>query len=180
VTLNTVNTSQQDPSQGQHRRGTSRRIIGGIAGFGIVLGLMATTAAFARPGGLRGFMGHGRMDPTEIKFLVNYRVGKALNDVGASEAQKAQVKAIMDREMEHVGSHREEREAMHARAKTLLTSPNVDAASVEAFRQEMLAKMDDKSKHIANVVTELANVLTPQQRAALMERCEAEHHGGPF
>ncbi len=89
-----------------------------------------------------------------IQARVADRLRDLAGELGLSDEQMAQIRDIADD------------------ARALLTAEQVDRAAVEAHRQEVLDLVDDASALIADALVSAAEVLTPDQRAALAERIE--------
>jgi Spy/CpxP family protein refolding chaperone len=58
----------------------------------------------------------------------------------------------------------------------LLSQDHIDRAAIETMRAEHLQAADQASRRIAQVIGDVAEVLTPAQRKALATRA-AEMHG---
>jgi len=129
-------------------------------GFGI-----ARASGFA-PALRHAYSGHhGAMAHDFIEF----RLTKALDKVDATDAQKAQVKAIVDAGFAKHEGMASQHEALCAQLGAALSGPTVDRAAVEAARVAAIAKIDERSKEIAKSLADIAEVLTPAQRAQLVE-----------
>jgi Spy/CpxP family protein refolding chaperone len=63
----------------------------------------------------------------------------------------------------------------------LLAKPNVDRAAIEAIRAQEIQSADAMSKRFVQALADVAEVLTPEQRAQLAEkmkqRREHRHRG---
>ena len=57
----------------------------------------------------------------------------------------------------------------------ILKAPTIDRAAVEKLRAERIAAVDQASQKVATALVDVAEVLTPEQRAKLALRIE-EHH----
>jgi Spy/CpxP family protein refolding chaperone len=64
----------------------------------------------------------------------------------------------------------------HAQALALLSQDRVDRAAIEAMRAEHIQAADQASRRIAQLLGDVAEVLTPAQRKALAAHV-AEVHG---
>jgi protein CpxP len=163
--------------------GASRAARFGTAGLkmrllwiGMLLAVLSTLAvtAWAQPmmgGGMghRGMGGDGMMmggSPERMGRMMDHM----LEGLGASDAQRTQIKQIAQSAAADLKAQREAGRGMHERALQLFTAPNVDAGAVESMRQQMLARHDQASKRITQAMLEIARVLTPEQRAKLGER----------
>jgi Spy/CpxP family protein refolding chaperone len=58
-----------------------------------------------------------------------------------------------------------------------LTAPSIDRARLETLRADQLESLDEASKRLVTAISDAAEVLTPEQRAALAKKME-EHHRG--
>lgn len=152
---------------------TNGRGLRWLAG-GVMLALAATFAltAWAQPGpdghrdsdmggpgmfmGPSGHMGH----------MVDHMLGS----VNATDAQRAQVKQIVQQAAADLKAQREAGRALHEKALQIFTAPNVDAAAAESVRQQMLAQHDTASHRMLQAMLDISNVLTPEQRAKLGEQ----------
>jgi periplasmic protein CpxP/Spy len=131
---------------------------------GVVLAVASSFAlvAMARPGpggpgGAGGFGG-------EFGFLAAPHL---LDSVNATDAQKAQIKQIMQAARADMKAQRTAGSGLHEQAMQLFTQPTVDAAAVETLRQQMLQQHDQASRRFSQAMIEVSRVLTAEQRAQL-------------
>jgi Spy/CpxP family protein refolding chaperone len=59
----------------------------------------------------------------------------------------------------------------------LLTAPAIDRAKMEDLRAAQIKSFDESSKRLVTAIADAAEVLSPDQRAALAEEIR-KHHGG--
>lgn len=97
-----------------------------------------------------------------------------LDEVGASDAQRSQVKDIAKAAAADLKAQHEAGRKLHEQAMAVLTAPEVDAAAAEKVRQQHLAMHDQMSKRMTQAMVDIARVLTPEQRAKLAQRMK-EH-----
>lgn len=100
---------------------------------------------------------------------------RALDAVGATAEQKQQLKTIHEALRKDLQAQREAGRALHQQLQQAFTAPTVDARSVEALRQQMLAQHDQASRRTMQAMLEASQVLTPEQRgrlAAEMQRLQ--------
>jgi Spy/CpxP family protein refolding chaperone len=140
--------------------------------------LVATSAAvvlpaFAQGPGHHGGPGHGAMggpggagafggSPRHMERL--------LDSVGATDAQKAQIKQILDASRADMRKQHEAARALHDKTRQVLTAPTIDTNAAEQLRQQMLAQHDQASRRGLQTMIDVAQVLTPEQRAKVGEQ----------
>ena len=74
----------------------------------------------------------------------------------------------------------EEHAALRKRALELLAAPAIDRAEVEKLRAQAVAAFDAKSKAMVGGLLDIADQLTPDQRAKLAAQIEAMPPHGPM
>jgi Spy/CpxP family protein refolding chaperone len=159
---------------------SSRRgwIIAGVATG--VLVLAGGAVAYARNAG-GWHHGRGPMSTEFIADHVELGVKYALSDVDATAEQKAQVTKILQAAATDVHGLADQHFAARKQLHEILSAPTIDRERLEAVRAGELRLADEASKRILQGVADAAEVLTPEQRAALAEHI-AEHrhwrHGG--
>ncbi|HET7863925.1 MAG TPA: Spy/CpxP family protein refolding chaperone [Burkholderiaceae bacterium] len=139
---------------------------------GVVLALASSFAlvAMARPGP-GGPGGPGEMGG-EFGFVAAPHL---LDSVNATEAQKAQIKQIMQAARADMRAQRTAGASLHEQAVQLFMQPTVDAAAVESLRQQMLQQHDQSSRRFSQAMIEVSRVLTPEQRAQLGAQMKKRH-----
>jgi periplasmic protein CpxP/Spy len=148
-----------------------------------LFGLVAVAAFFAArpiaaavqggPGGwhrLHGRWGHGHGgNPEAMREHVQIGVKWALRSVDASEEQQQRVSAILAAGLQEATKlkqrHQENREAFAAG----LAGAAVDRAALEEARKAELALAEEASQVLVKTLADAADVLTPEQRKALLE-----------
>jgi Spy/CpxP family protein refolding chaperone len=148
----------------------------------LVMALLGSAAvgAGATAVAQHGFGGwhHGGMgmaalsDPATMDRLLQH----VYIEVGATDAQKAQLEPLLKTASADLivlckGLH-----AGHGETLKLLTAERIDRAALEAARSEHVQAMDQASRRIVQLIGDVGDVLTPDQRKALAARI-AEHHG---
>jgi Spy/CpxP family protein refolding chaperone len=130
-------------------------------------------AAVQGPGGwnrFHGRWGHGHGgNPEAMREHLQVGVKWALRSVDASEEQQQRVSAILASGLEQATKlkerHRENREAF----ATGLAGATVDRAALEEARKAELALAEEASHLLVKTLADAAEVLTPEQRKALLE-----------
>ena len=114
---------------------------------------------------------HGGMGgPGMGMFMMGRRVERMLDAVGASDAQRAQIRQITQAAEADLRAQMEAGRALRAQGMQIFVTPTIDARAAESLRQRMLAQHDQASKRVMQAMLDIANVLTPEQRAGLGER----------
>lgn len=164
----TLATSPQTTPSSRRRRHGRTLLIGaavlGLAGAGLAW------AAVQRPlASLRHF-GGGAM-----KLHAEFMVDRALKQVDATDEQRREVEAIVGRLFERHKARRAEHQGMHDELAAALTAEKVDRARLESLRARHLAQAEACSREIAAAVADAADVLTVEQRRALLEWLHEQH-----
>jgi protein CpxP len=154
-------------------------IVGGLAAVTISGAVMAQTFAPPR------FMGHGmsggfeQMDPARMAEFADKGVRHLAIEIDATTEQQEKLRAIVRDLTKDLAPLRGARQDAASRARSLLTSSNLDKADIEKFRAEQLSKADAVSKRITQAIADAAEVLTPEQRRKLADRIP-QRGSGPF
>ena len=128
-----------------------------------VLALSGLTAMAQGHGGMRGGQGGPEM-------MMGGRIEHLLEAVDATDAQRAQIKQIMQAARTDMKAQHQAGNKMRQQGLALFAAPNIDAAAVEALRVQMQAQHEAVSKRMSQTMVEVARVLTPEQRAKFAER----------
>lgn len=96
----------------------------------------------------------------------------------ASSEQKQKMNAIAQRAAEDVMALRDKHLAGRKQMRDILAAPTIDRAKLESLRAEQMKLADDASKRVTAAVADIAEVLTPTQRADLAKRMERRFGGG--
>lgn len=112
--------------------------------------------------------------------LVQQMIGRALDLVGASAEQENKVHDIVAAKFAEIAPNPDEHAALRKHALELLSAPTIDRAEVEKVRAEAVAAFDAKSKAVVGGLIDIADQLTPDQRAKLAARIEAMPQHGPI
>jgi Spy/CpxP family protein refolding chaperone len=115
------------------------------------------------PGGMPGMPGMGLP-------LAGPMLERMLDDVKATDSQRAQLRQIAESAQADLKPTAEAARSEHTRLAELFAKPTVDPAAVEALRQQMLARHDQVTKRMNVAMLEASKVLTVEQRQQLVER----------
>lgn len=172
MTEQTNDTKHSDKPRRPWRRIAIAALVGGLAtGVGL--------NAFAHGGRFGGGFGHGggwhmgpgaQTDPEAMKRRVDASVRWMLADINASEAQQTRIADIVAATMKEMAPLREKHREARQSVMELLAKPNVDRAALEAIRAQEIQAADAMSKRFVQSLADVAEVLTPEQRAQLADK----------
>jgi Spy/CpxP family protein refolding chaperone len=149
---------------------------------GLSLAAMAGAASLAVAAGGDHGRGGDRGGPGMMHEapMAGRGLDRMLDAVKATDAQRTQIKKIMDAAHQDMRAQHEAGRANRDKMLSLFAAPTVDAAAVEALRQQTVAQHDQGSKRMTQALLEASKVLTPAQRAQAAEAMKqrAERRGG--
>lgn len=164
-----------NPMTGSRRAG--RAVGAGLLALAAFAALPA--AAQGAPGGPDGhpmgppgpppMMGEGMMmmgSPAQVARMAD----RMLDGLGVTEAQRTQIRQLAQAAAADLKTLRDDGRGLHEKSLQLLAAPSIDTAALESLRQQMLAQHDRASQRTLKLAIDVANVLTPEQRAKLGER----------
>jgi protein CpxP len=150
---------------------SSKRRVTFVAIAGSLAVLLGGALAFAHSGG-----GHHGMMAGDFTEDHLEHVQMMLGKIGASDAQKTQIEAILKPALEDMKAEHDAHFAAFKQFHEAITAPSIDRARLETLRAEQMKLLDDCSKRMVTAVTDAAEVLSPDQRAALAREIEKHHH----
>jgi periplasmic protein CpxP/Spy len=149
-----------------------RRRLAVIAIAASLLAIAGGTLAYAHSGGGH----HGPMSGRSAEDHLEH-MQAMLTKIGASDAQKSQIEGLLKPAFEEMKAAHEAHSAAFAQFHEAITAPSIDRARIEALRAGQLKSLDEASRRLVTAITDAAEVLSPDQRAALAEQIRS-HHGG--
>jgi len=128
--------------------------------------------------GQRGMgMGMGMGEGPGMMPFGGHQLVRMLDEVKATDAQRKQIQAITDKARTEVQALHEAGRKLHEQGLALWAAPKLDAAAIEAHRQQMLKHHDQVTQRMSQAMLEAAKVLTPEQRATLVQGIQDHHMG---
>lgn len=177
-------THHNAPHTRDDHRGRSRRSRRGFV-LGLVLGALAMGAVGAIGGArlplaeaaLRAAGSHHpRLSAEEMRNHAEFFASFLLHRLEASEDQKARFLSVVDTTVDQaqplIEQHRANRQAL----ASVLARPTVDRAEIERLRVREAALADQLSRTLAAAIADGAEVLTAEQRVALVEHLHRFPH----
>ncbi len=104
------------------------------------------------------------------------RIDRLLTAAGASDGQKAQVKAIWDNLRPQLKAARQQKKETRQQMEQVLTGATINPARVEQLRKKSVESMDRISVLMTQAVVASAQVLTPEQRKVVLQKMEERRH----
>lgn len=145
----------------------------GAAGLALAAGLVTVAGQHV---GHEGHGPHGGPDgPMMMPQMVEWLVDNALENVNATDAQRAKVLAVKDRVLSQAQALHGAHDATHAEFKKEWDLDRMDAGRLHSLVD---ARMDELRKVLHTAVdgiVEVHDTLTPEQRRTLTARVEAMH-----
>ena len=143
------------------------------------LAILAAAGGLAALAALGGCARHHPRDPAEVAAFVTSHVDGLLDDLNATDAQRAQVHALKDRLLAdglklHAGGG-----PVHAEVLAQWNSPTPDAARLHALVDERAEAMRAYAHELVDAGVELHGILTPEQREKLAKKAERFHRYHP-
>ena len=119
------------------------------------------------------------------------RADRLLDGLNLGEAERARIRQIVQTAAADLAGQREAGRQLHQQSMRLFAAPQVDAAAAEQLRQQMVAQHDRMTHRRLQALLDISAVLTPEQRAAVLQRLQQRgdhgmhhrrhhgmHHGG--
>ena len=148
---------------------TKRAVL--AAGLAVVAIVALAGFTYGRP------MGPGHhASPEKIYKFVTFKVNDALDDLKASDGQRAQVNAVKDQLFSEAKGLFAGRKEMHEQLVAQWNSERPDAKQVHALIDQRIEEMRTFAHSAADGALKIHDVLTPEQRAQLAQDVAA-HHG---
>jgi len=136
----------------------------GLVGFGIG---KAASGHWGHHFGPRFGM-HRTMDADTLIRNTDAGVGRVLGRVDATTEQKGKVADILKAAVKDLTPLRDQHNAVRDKLAAALKAEKIDRPALEQLRTEELALADTLSKRAAQALADVAEVLTPAQRAKLV------------
>ena len=112
------------------------------------------------------------MSPEAQRERAEFATDWMLTKVNATDAQRSQIKGIVAAALNDLTPAREEHRQHRDAFLAMLSQPNVDRATLEDLRRAELQLADSASQRLVTALADVADVLTPEQRAELVKMAE--------
>jgi protein CpxP len=171
----------KDTAGTEGRRAMRRGILFGVLGAGALAAMFAARpiAAAVQGGGWHGFRGrwgHHGLNPEAAKEHIQVALKWHLREIDATEEQQARVEKIVTAAVDDLASLRDRHQANGQAFVAGLGAGSIDRAALEEVRKAEVALADEASRRLVQALADVADVLTPEQRQAVLSRAERRRH----
>ena len=149
-----------------------RRRLAVVAIAASMLAIVGGTLAYAHSGGGHHGPMSGRGSEDHLEHMQ-----AMLTKIGASDAQKSQIEGLLKPAFEEMKTAHDAHSAAFEQFHEAITASSIDRARIESLRAGQLKSLDEASKRMVTAITDAAETLSAEQRAALAEQVR-KHHGG--
>ncbi|MEW6364386.1 MAG: Spy/CpxP family protein refolding chaperone [Acidobacteriota bacterium] len=153
-------------------------VAGGLAG-ALIVGVVAIPLSGVSAAGPwapmqhRGF--HGEFDPEMARRHAEMVAEFLLWKVDATDDQRAEVKAILNAAINDLEPLARQHRANRERGLELFAKPTVDRIALDDLRKDGMKLADQASQRVVTAIADMADVLTAEQRAELVEMARQFH-----
>ncbi len=174
---------QPEPNARPRRRFLTGVLTGGLLGSLLVGGVGMYSYANQNPGwwsragrGMCGLHRHGPHGLAAAGERAEHAADWMLRHIDASEAQRDQVKALVRDAMADLGQLKEQHAQNRQAFLDALAQPNIDRDALGDLRRAELELAETASGQLVDVIADVADILTPEQRTQLIDYVERFHH----
>jgi periplasmic protein CpxP/Spy len=129
--------------------------------------LIGSVAALASGTGRCGHHGmNGMHSAADVSTHVDHMLKHLYVEIDATDAQQAQITPLVKQAVSDLLPLHAQLQAAHAQAIQGLTAATVDRSALEASRVVHLQLADQASKRLVQLIADVGDVLTPEQRNA--------------
>ena len=172
-----MNTSSESANTTPPRRSVFSRmtLIAFVAGAAMTGGIVAVAATAMGAGGLHHGMMSGPHSAADVTAHVDHVLKHLYVEIDATDAQKAQISPLVKQAVDDLLPMHTQLQSAHEQAIQALTQNTVDRPALEAARVAHLQLADQASKRLTQLLADVDEVLTPEQRTALAAHLKQMH-----
>jgi Spy/CpxP family protein refolding chaperone len=172
--MNTHPESQVPPNG---RRSIFKRkpLIAFLAGVALTGGVAALAAGHDACGWHPAMMTDGTPSAADVSAHIDHVLKHLYVEIDATDAQKAQIGPLVKQAVNDLLPLHAQLQASRAQFITGLTQSTVDRTALEAARTTHLQLADQASKRIVQLIADVGDVLTPEQRNELAAQLKKMH-----
>ena len=120
--------------------------------------------------------GRGPIDPARAEEHFDRMLKHMYVEIDATEAQKQKLDPIAKQAAKDLRPLREQAREARLKSVALLSAEKIDRGAIEKARAESIRAADATSKRFTQALTDIAEVLTPEQRKTLAARMQRRGH----
>jgi periplasmic protein CpxP/Spy len=175
-----MNTHPESPVQPTGRRSIFNRmtLVAFVAGAMLAGGAAALAAGRDMCGWHHETMLDGTHSAADVSAHIDHVLKHLYVEIDATDAQKAQIGPLVKQAVNDLLPLQAQLQAAHAQFMAGLTQSAVDRPALEAARTTHLQLADQASKRVVQLIADVGDVLTPEQRTALAAHLK-KMHGQP-
>ncbi|HXV30494.1 MAG TPA: Spy/CpxP family protein refolding chaperone [Sinorhizobium sp.] len=174
------NLSSPTTGEPASKRWGRRAAIGGLAAVAVIgaVGFAAARSDDFGFGmgrfGMGGHMMHAHMGGG----FMEHRIGSVLDELDATTEQEDKLWDIIDKARAEIRPTFRDFRETREEVIELLGAPTIDRAAAEKLRSERIAAIEEASRKMTTALLDAAEVLTPEQRAKLVEHLKERRGRG--
>ena len=171
-----MNTSSESANTTPPRRSVFSRmtLIAFVAGAALAGSIVAMAANGMGASFHHGMMG-GAHSAADVSAHVDHVLKHLYAEIDATDAQKAQITPLVKQAVDDLLPMHTQLQAAHEQAIQALTQNTVDRPALETARVAHLQLADQASKRLTQLIADVDEVLTPDQRTALAAHLKEMH-----
>jgi periplasmic protein CpxP/Spy len=171
-----MNTSSEPGNTTPPRRSIFSRmtLIAFVAGAALAGSIVAMAATSMGGSFHHGMMG-GTHSAADVSAHVDHMLKHLYAEIDATDAQKAQITPLVKQAVDDLLPMHTQLQAAHEQAIQALTQNTVDRPALETARVAHLQLADEASKRLTQLLADVDEVLTPNQRTALAAHLKEMH-----
>lgn len=120
--------------------------------------------------------GRGPIDPARAEEHLDRMLKHMYVEIDATDAQKQKIDPIAKQAAQDLRPLREKAREARLKSVGLLSAEKIDRGAIEKARSESIRAADATSKRFTQALTDIAEVLTPEQRKTLAARMQRRGH----
>jgi Spy/CpxP family protein refolding chaperone len=120
--------------------------------------------------------GRGPIDPARMEEHLDRMLKHMYVEIDATDAQKQKIDPIAKQAAKDLRPLREKARDARLKSVDLLAADKIDRGAIEKARAESIRAADASSKRFTQALTDIAEVLTPEQRKTLAARMQRRGH----
>ena len=120
--------------------------------------------------------GRGPIDPARMEEHLDRMLKHMYVEIDATEAQKQKLDPIAKKAAQDLRPLREKTREARLKSVELLSADKIDRGAIENARAESMRAADAASKRFTQALTDIGEVLTPEQRKTLAARMQRRGH----